>query len=172
MRKYTLVLIGMLLSVFFMACGGSGDKYPRSTPEELGESVLNCIVNKDKDGLRGLVPTKADMKKTVENSGMPQEEIDEFMGQFDRNWERLELEMENDIFGEFDALVAELERSVGLESIQLKEVQVEKKEDDGFEVADIKVKFTSGGGDGALNLNECANLSSGWVISPEGFKVR
>lgn len=165
------LFIAMAFVLGLSGCG-FGEKYPHATLEELGESVLNCIVNKDKEGLRGLVPTKTDLQKALAESDASQEKKDRFEKRLDEDWAKLERDMEIEIFEGFEASVAELDKKIDLSTVVLKEMEVRNREKDAFfEVADLRVRFASSAGDLTLRLDECAKVSSGWVMSPEGFDV-
>ena len=171
MSKPLNFLLPLLLAFALTSCGG-GDKYPRSTPEELGESLLQVIKNKDKEGLRTLMPTKDDLLASMEELDMTDEEKAKSREGMERNWPKVEANMENDVFGEFGPLVSDLDRKLDLATLELKQIRVALDQEEGqFLSGDITVEYTSGGGDGVFYMEECAKLESGWVMSPDGFEV-
>ena len=162
-------LVPLLLAFALTSCGG-GDKYPRSTPEELGESLFEVIKNKDKEGLGTLLPTQDDLLKGIEAMSISDEEKEGARERLENDWPKVKAEMENDVFGEFDPWVADLDRKIDLSTMELKQVRVELNEEEGQLMSgDITVEYTSSGGDGAFYMEECAKLESGWVMSPNGF---
>lgn len=173
MKKVSFALLPFLLALFLTGCGG--DKYPRSTPEELGKSVFEAIKNKDKAGLRTLVPAKEDLLASMEELDIPEDEKIEAREGLDKNWEKVQALMENDIFGEFDPMVEELELKFGLETMEMGEVKVEYVENESdteFMAADIEVDIKFGEEPATIYIKECGKLQSGWVMSPEGFAIK
>lgn len=173
MRK-SIFLFPILLLFLLSSCGSS-EKYPRSTPEELGETLFMVVKNKDKEGLRTLLPTKEDMRTFFQQLPLSPDEKANFDENFEKEWQSIQANMENNIFGEFDPMMEEMGRKLDMPIAELEKVEVNAENlnpPSGIQVADISVFFKAGEEEVELRSRGCIKFESGWTISPDGFRIR
>ena len=146
----------------------------RSTPAELGESVVTVIKNKDRDGLRSLTPTKDDLIATVQSSGLPADEKADAVEELSFDWDRREGEEYSEILEEFDEMIKEgEEEGTDFSTIKFKSCEVdEEKQRDGLTMADVVATFTMDGETFECKIRKATKTNSGWAMGSYGFRVR
>ncbi|HHG83152.1 MAG TPA: hypothetical protein ENJ82_00255 [Bacteroidetes bacterium] len=153
---------------------GCGSKYSRSTPEALGISVFEAIKNMDREGMRDLMPTKDDLLATVRDSELSEEEKAEALKAFEENWDKMELEITREIDDSFDELMQEEGEdapdwpTAEIDIVAVGKPRIREK----LRMTDIKVHFKCGDRRFRIDVRKSAQLNSGWVMSPDGFRIR
>ena len=160
------------LVLLFTSCGGG--KYAHSTPEEFGESLVNIIKSGDKAGLKELTPTKNDIVETINGSDIPEEKKQEVLAEFESEWPEMEKEMQRDVFERFDEMQAEIKEE-GKDLSKIKYTSTETGEErvrEGLTMRDITAHFEYDGEDVEVKIRKAAKMKRGWVMSPDGFRIR
>ena len=170
MNRFQSISIFLFSLVLFLAsCSGGG--YKRSTPAELGDATWLTLKNNDSKGYRALFVVEDDLdvmmdlmeKENPGSSDRFEEEFAEEMPKYN--------EMINVNFEQMRSKVTDL----GLDwaKLEFKGTHVEEqREEEGFEVAKIKIVFSDGKEDYEFLAKDIANLDGKWVHGePIRFQV-
>ncbi|MEM7040568.1 MAG: hypothetical protein AAF570_26630, partial [Bacteroidota bacterium] len=166
-----LVSLGLLLSVLLTGCGS---KYDRSTPEAFAQSLVQCINNKDQDGLREFAPTKEELLDAVERGAGSEEEKAKRKVRMREEWPRMKKAIDKRIFGEFAEMIeASGTEGKDLAKIQYKSVELdEERKNEDLTMRNITVICEYEGEEVKVYVRRAAEFKSGWVMSPTGFRIR
>lgn len=152
---FVLFLLAVLIGF------GCSDGYKQGTPQKLGESFYLALKNNDPEGFRSLMVQDDDLDVMMEIAdnwdGKSEEEI-----QQEYDWSMRNLD--NEVPRKFAKMRKRFEDAGGdWESLEYKGVDVKKSKENGFEVAHIRIYFSSNGKEFELDGEECANLKGKWV---------
>ncbi|MEM1000034.1 MAG: hypothetical protein AAGN35_23470 [Bacteroidota bacterium] len=164
---WTTLLI--LAGVFGVSCDA---KYPRSTPEELGNSVFAALRANDRAAVQEMILTEEEMLLLVDENPYAQGEEAQRRAEFREKWPQQKENIQTGIGKKFDRVVQQIQAKGKLSDLELLEVVVDPIDRRGsLRVTRIYLVTQLNREEIILRIKQANSINREWSLGMLGFSI-